>query len=125
MIPTWLQAHIRANRRTAALRICLRCGAPILTGLDADKAALTVRVDLIPIDILGETVALLNGRTTYDLVAIHDKKELHHRDQWQITAPRKYPVLAEHRCGRPLDAYAEKTVHEKKNREAPDDEPPF
>jgi hypothetical protein len=107
MIPTWLQAHIGDTWRTACLRTCTRCGAPILAGLDAPRAGLPVKADPTPLNSLGETVALLSGQTTYDLVTVAGRKELNYRDQITIAAPRRHPVLAAHKCGMSYTAFAE------------------
>ena len=106
MIPAWLQRVIGDVHRAAGLRTCQKCKAPILTGLDADMCALTARADPISIDALGETIALLAGRRTFDLVTANGRKELNGREEWHISAPRRYPVLPEHRCGQPLNAHA-------------------
>lgn len=107
MIPTWLQTHIGDTWRTATLRTCPRCGAPILTGLDAPRAGYPVKTDPTPLTVLGETVALLSRRATFDLVTIGGRKELNWRDQIMIAGPRRYPVLAEHACGQSLTQFAE------------------
>jgi hypothetical protein len=124
-IPAWLQQHIRANKRTATLTQCRKCGAPILTGLDNDRAALTAKTDPTPLTPLGETIALLQGRTTYNLTTTSNRKELHHRDQWQIRTPRKHPVLPEHRCGHPLTEYTENIQPQKARRYVTPNECPY
>ncbi len=108
MIPTWLAATHGDIWRSARLRTCPRCGAPILAGLDASPAGLPVRADLTPLTTAGEAVALLSGRATFDLSDAAGRKELNHRQCEHIKGPRKYPVLAEHACGSPLDAFAER-----------------
>jgi hypothetical protein len=125
-IPAWLRDHIRANKRTATLTQCRQCAAPILTGLDNDIAALTAKTDPTPITPLGETIALLQGRNTYNLTTnSNGRKELDHRDQWQISAPRKHPVLPEHRCGQPLNAFAETIRPQQRKKYVVPDEPPY
>ncbi|KAB2347319.1 hypothetical protein [Actinomadura rudentiformis] len=105
--PAWLLRQTGGVFRTAILGRCPRCYAPILTGLDDDNAARTARADPTPITPLGEAVALLAGRATYDLLAPYGRRELWRRDQWHISGARKHPVLPEHRCGQPLDAHIE------------------
>ena len=107
MIPSWLEATIGDIWRSARLRRCTRCGAPILAGLDAPRSALPVKADPTPLTPLGETVALLNRRSTYDLCDAGGRKELNYRDPFTIEGPRRYPVLAAHACGVSLAAFAE------------------
>lgn len=105
MIPAWLLRTHGDVFRAAGLRHCPRCKNPILTGLDDDAAARTAHADPTPIAALGEALALLAGRATYDLMTTGQRKELWRRDQWHIQGARKYPVLPEHRCGQRLDTH--------------------
>ena len=107
MIPTWLANTLGDTHRSARLRRCTRCGAPILAGLDAPRAALPVRADPTPLTAVGETVALLNRRATFDLIDAGGRKELNWRDSMAISGTRRYPVLAEHACGVSLADFAE------------------
>jgi hypothetical protein len=125
MIPTWLQRSRSGATRATGIRLCPKCRAPILTGLDAEICAFTVRVDPTPITPLGEAIALLQGRATYNLADGPNRKELDLRDQWRITMPRKYPVLPEHRCGQPLDAFNETIQHAKTKKYAMPNECPY
>lgn len=113
-IPAWLARRQGDAHRAAALRLCPTCQAPTLVGLDADIAAFTARADIVAVNELGETIALLSGRPTYDLVTNGGRKELHRREEWNITAGRRYPVLASHQCGVPLDAHAAPVKHVKR-----------
>jgi hypothetical protein len=122
MIPAWLLAKAGGNLRAAGIRLC-RCGAPTLVGLDADRAAITAICDLTPIDEIGETLALLQGRATYDLVGGSQKREIEYRYEWNIKIRRRYPVLAAHKCGIPLPVRTEPQEALKGNRD--DDECPF
>lgn len=122
MIPAWLLAKQGGILRAASLNTC-RCGAPLLQGLDADRAALTAIVDIQPIDEIGEAVALVQGRRTYDLVGGYQRKELEYRYEWNIKKKRRYPVLAEHRCGQPLHHHATPTLETE--RTPADENPPF
>lgn len=123
MIPAWLLAKAGGNLRTAGLRAC-RCGAPVLAGLDADRAALTATCDLAPVDEIGELIALSQGRATYDLVGNTRQKEIEYRYEWNIKARRRYPVLAAHKCGAPLPAVSTTKVI-KNEPEADNDRCPF
>lgn len=98
-IPAWLLAKIGPHR-AAHLAKC-GCGAPLICGLDADNAAILARCDPTPIDEFGEAIALMNGRPTYDLTGDSRRKELEYRYEWSIKRPRKYSVLAAHKCGTP------------------------
>lgn len=106
-IPTWLQAHLEktgaANtdgvRRAIRATTCRDCGAGILTGLDADRAALPVVVDVDPVTELGEVLALAAGRVSYNLRIGNGACELDRRDRHTISAPRRYRVVVSHECG--------------------------
>lgn len=123
MIPDWLIRQRGDVFRAARLHPCPRCRRPILSGLDDDIAARTAHADPTPITPLGETLALLTGRATYDLCAPYGRRELWRRDHWHIAGARKYPVLPEHKCGQPLDAHTETLQH--RNRYVCPAEPPF
>jgi hypothetical protein len=127
MIPAWLlNTHAGPNHRTATLHPCKQCNQPILTGLDADTAALTAKTDPTPLTPLGETIALLQNRATYNLTTTDNgKKKLDHRDQWHITMPRQHPVLPEHQCGQPLTEYAENIRPRKTKRYVTPNECPY
>lgn len=87
-------AHRRASIRVHS------CHAPILAGLDADVAALSVAVDPYPLTPAGEVEALRDHRRTYDITDMR----LDRRDAWTIPGhppSARHPVLAEHRCGHP------------------------
>lgn len=123
MIPAWLQ-RTRAGEafRAVALRTCHRCRSPILVGLDADMCAITVRADPTPLTQLGEAIAVLQGRTTYDLVSYDGRKELNPRNAHHIKSERRYTILADHHCGQSLTAHAESSSTDRKRLP---EEPPF
>lgn len=123
MIPAWLVRRHGDTFRNAGLHLCPRCKHPVLSGLDDDNAARTAHADPTPINAIGEALALLSGRATFDLTSGDGKKQLWRRDQWNIAGRRKYPVLPEHRCGQPLDAHAEQVPAAA--RYATPDAPPF
>lgn len=101
MIPAWLLAKGNLGR-AASIGLCPRCNIPTLRGLDDERAGLPARADIDPVDEIGEALALIQGRATYDLVGDSRKKELEYRYEWHIRKPRKYPVLAAHKCDSPL-----------------------
>jgi hypothetical protein len=90
------------SRRVIKPRLCPRCQKLILTGPDNDIGAFTVNADPTPVDEIGEILALAAGRATFDLAGNRERRYLYRRDQWAPGLPRRYPVLPEHRCGKPL-----------------------
>lgn len=96
------------NRRAARNIDCPKCGAPVLRGDDGDMCALTVTVDVEPIDRVGEMLAVLSGRSTYELTRQTGKTarpgafELWWRYEEQIHAERDPAgtLHVEHRCTR-------------------------
>lgn len=122
MIPAWLKRARGDATRAATIHACGKCNAPILVGLDADICALLVRVDPTPLDEIGEAMALLDNRATYDFAKGQGRKELWPRDLYQIRAPRRHPVFPEHKCGQPLPAAPSESAPARK---AFPDEPPF
>lgn len=84
--------------RKAHGAVC-RCGAAILVGDDADRAALTARVDPVVLSRTGELFAVCDRRHVYarDLAGA-----LHRRDRWMLRSAAREPVHAEHRCGAPI-----------------------
>lgn len=97
--PSWRSETIRRHLRAARPSNCRRCGAPVLIGPDADVAAVTVTVDPGPLDAVLEAAVLLTGRRTYDVVNTIGPPELWHRAHYNISAPRRWPVVTDHKCG--------------------------
>lgn len=127
MIPRWLQNHLEATgrwdadgiSRAVTARLCRTCGARVLTGLDDDTCAAPATADPTPLDPTGEALAVLSGRTTYDLTRRGNRYELDPRRPGAITLhpPQTRPsdVLPEHRCHAPSlpsapSAYAPESV---------------
>lgn len=120
--------------RRARLRPCRRCGADTLVGLDADQCAFERHVDPEPLSALGEVLAVLEGRKTFNLARQGVGYVLHPRPSRYIAANPAgidkgvEDVLRQHRCQpRPLTdaelapsvfAYATTTT-------SPDDQPNF
>lgn len=102
----------RSGRGVKATR-CDLCHAPILTGIDADVCAFTARVDVTPLDPMGEVVAVVGGRHTYTLNRRGSTAILTRRNSSAITRQpagghnilTPYDVLPEHACGQPLPAH--------------------
>ena len=79
--------------RKAHGAIC-HCGAAVITGDDNDRAALAATVDPRHLTRGGELLAVIDGRTIYEL----SSGRLYRRDRWMLRGPCRHPVLAEHRC---------------------------
>lgn len=126
MIPRWLQRK-RADegQRAATLRLCPRCKAPVITGLDADRAAINATCDPTPITPLGEAYALVQGRSTYCFADDNGRKILWHRYHWNIKAARRWPVLATHKCHSPMTPFAAPLTETTTRKATADDTPPF
>lgn len=93
------------SRRTVTVAVCPGCRAKIVSGLNADWCAWDVALDHGPVDALGEALAVLTGRTTYDLRpgSSPHTRVMEARRAGRIANGRKtWPVHAEHRCGQPL-----------------------
>lgn len=107
MIPGWLQEHLRAIgadnpdgiTRAARLSRCPLCTAEVLRGLDGDLAAMPAVTDTAEIDEFGEYLALIAGRTTYNLARHGGRWELNGRGFSQLRRERKAAVVPAHRCG--------------------------
>ncbi len=83
---------------------CRICHLPILTGLDADQAAISASVEWLPLDPIGEFLALISGRATYRLDRqAGGNPKLTHRKAGDIRKPRKrwhfYDIVPAHICG--------------------------
>lgn len=124
MTPRWLQRKLADSQRAATLRLCPRCKAPIIVGLDDNRAARNVTCDPTPITELGEAYALVQGRTTYCFADDNGRKILWHRYEWNIKAPRRWPVLATHKCRQPMTPFAAPQPAPRKAT-VNDDTPPF
>jgi hypothetical protein len=136
MIASWLRPILEARGawnadgvgRAARATTCRACGAFVLRGLDADRAALPVVVDPVPLNELGEFAALLAGRKTYETSGSNQRCELNPRNPDRIgacpaTARSRTIVLVEHHCGRPMAAEGRRLLAE--NAKVDDDRCPF
>lgn len=105
--PTTSTSHLTdrlagTSRRGVSAGKCHTCKTLILTGLDEDLCASDVKVDPTPLSRLGEALALLGGRPTYELRR-HGLTALAlwRRDRWQIsgrTPGITFDVVAAHSC---------------------------
>ena len=79
------------------------CGFPTLAGFDADVAALDAWCDLADLSLLGEAMALLDGRRTYTLMGQHLEDRQSPGRIAHFPADHT-PVYAQHRCHQPIPA---------------------
>ncbi|MEV1202795.1 hypothetical protein [Microbispora rosea] len=117
--PRWTPERLST---TARMESCPRCHALTIRALDSPVAGLDVRLDPIPLDLVGEIQARLEGRATYDLIGTL-KKEIAYRNQWRIKK-RKYPILPTHKCPGPVSTKA-LFLNRPPTRKATDERPPF
>jgi len=78
------------------------CKGDVLAGLDEDKCALAAVVDPTPLSPLGEALALMDGRKSYELKRHNSGLALWYRHAWHISrfpASDQVIVLSDHRCG--------------------------
>lgn len=87
------------NSRRASGHAC-GCGAAVLAGVDNDRCGLNATVDPTPLSQAGEWLAVLAGRTTYELA----DGRLYRRDRWTIATPPRGATVAGHRCRDPIPA---------------------
>lgn len=134
MIAPWLKGHLTAIGawnadgigRSAKIRRHT-CGSYVVCGLDDPRCAGAAIADTAPLSVLGEALAVLTGRDTYNLRRVGKRIELDHRSAIVIAGSppgtRACDVVAAHVCGQPLPtmptAYAPTTT-----KEIPD-APPF
>lgn len=136
-LPDWLVAHLsevgQANpdgiRRAARYSRCGRCGRWVLRGLDGDVAAMPIVADPHEIDRHGEMVAILLGLRTFMLTRGKSGKgsawNLDARDEWEIAAGQRTPLVAEHRCGIAVPPATRPWLRRDNRSTNPDGSPPF
>lgn len=95
--------------RKARLRTCPGCRRSALAGLDSRVAGLSTWCDLTELSPLGEAMALVDGRWTYEVWDAGSRPELERRGIDRVRAhppgsPGCHPVLAGHRCRDPIPA---------------------
>lgn len=93
------------TRRARPAR-CSRCKAWVVRGYGADWCSLAVDADPDPLDAIGEALALIAGRATFELRIVGGRPELRRRDRWMIAGhpagSDKTDILAGHDCDKPL-----------------------
>jgi len=87
---------------------CHRCGHKVWIGVDNDIAAFEATVDTTPLTVIGEALAVIDGRTTY---AVDGPSRKAARRIWRRAAHRigkPDPVFATlhaaHDCDKPIPA---------------------
>ncbi len=106
--PVHPYAHL-ASKHPDGIRAtwCPTCHTPILAGLDAEVCAFTARTDPEPLNALGEALARIAGRNTYEIRTVGRVARLRYRNAGAITsrpagAPAHaltgYDVVAAHTC---------------------------
>lgn len=101
-LPTWLKDRLGAPiRRGVKAGRCPHCHAQILTGMDEEVCAFRATTDPAPLTPLGEALALLDARRTYELRNHNSSLALWRRDHWQIAGRSSslHLVVADHKCG--------------------------
>ena len=88
------------NSRRATAHTC-GCGVAVLAGVDADRLGLNATVEPVALTQAGEWLAVLAGRTTYEL---SPDGRLHRRDRWSMRSSPRGDVVAGHRCRDPIPA---------------------
>jgi len=104
----YLAEIVEGGQRSAKPITCKRCGAACLQGDDHDNTARVITVAAQPVTPVEEMIAILDGRTTCDLIKARGKTarpgshDLHIREPWHVHAARHpHPIHVEHRCERP------------------------
>jgi hypothetical protein len=113
-IPTWLRRHLAQTgtmidgvTRSARIQTCKTCHRTVIRGFTDEPCSILATCDLAPLSNLGEAVALMQGRMTFDLTYRGGRLEIDLReaDHIQGSPPEtpgwwraKSDVLAEHRC---------------------------
>lgn len=105
-IPKWLRSRLGTPAKGRGCRCvrCIVCRSDLVVGLDNDTCASRAICDPVPLSVIGEALALLDGRRTYELSRHGSGLALYHRDHWQISgrhASDTCIVLADHKCGTP------------------------
>jgi hypothetical protein len=118
--------------RKARARLCKKCQAPVMVGLDDERCGIPVTVDPTPLNALGEVQALMTGRATFSLRYVAGRYEIDHRDSFRISgtpagSDPRLEVLAEHECNSPpVDSSMRGNYLPAKNAKTIDDDnPPF
>jgi hypothetical protein len=73
-IPAWLRRHLAQTgtmidgvTRSARIQTCKTCHRTVIRGFTDEPCSILAAADLTPLSNLGEAVALMQGRMTFDL----------------------------------------------------------
>lgn len=130
-LPTWLQQRLGepSKRRGAKAAKCIKCFKPILVGMSEDVMAHVALVDPIALSPLGEALALIDGRNTYQLGKYDRGLALWQRDHWRIAGRAAGPdwiILTDHKCESTAKfPSVEIPLLTSKNESVLENEPPF
>jgi hypothetical protein len=103
-----IQAPGRIATRRARMTFCTTCGHTVMRGLLPMPTPWAVDLDPAALTPVGEALALLAGRTTYDLYFRYDHYEIEHRCDWEYAHDE--PAYRVH-----VDTVVEHVCHELAN----------
>jgi len=93
MTAQWAQEKAALRNDVARSSKCKRCGEPVLKALAGSVAGLHVELDPAPLDYLQEAQARNQGRLTWCLAGLLEK-----RIQWRHWRCEGHEILADHVC---------------------------
>lgn len=102
-LPKWLRDRIGEPIRGRGCKAvkCIKCQADVLAGFDEDHCASIVIADPTPLSPLGEALALIENRRSYELCRHGAGLALWIRDHWQIAgrpASAETIIVTDHKC---------------------------
>lgn len=101
---------------------CNKCGSAIW---ELQISGVTRKLSVTSLDVLGELIAKLAGKQTFEISKTGGKLEGRYRDVYKIKAPRKPKTIinTEHQCG--TDYNETHTDHFPQNQHQIPEEPEF
>jgi hypothetical protein len=118
--------------RKARARFCRRCRSPVIAGYDHDRCAFAAYVDPMPLNPLGEAMALMADRPTYSLRWVGGHYELDYRSSESIAAhpagtQPHIEVVAAHVCDAEMASHyrGPSMAHHRPIERHDNDDPPF
>ena len=111
-LPEWVKRDLEARglmdpntgaTRRARARTCDACRRPVMSGIDEDFGGQASYADPTPVSGIGEAMARIAGRATFELAHLGDRYELTRRTGPRIRGrPAGTPridILVGHKCG--------------------------